>query len=182
MLTLTQSKLEGCLNIQPTVFDDERGRFVKVFNKDFFLAHGLETEYLEDYYSTSVKGVIRGLHFQTPPLDHVKLVFCVKGQVVDVVLDLRVGSPTYGAVDVFELSAEKANFIYIPKGFAHGFCVLSDEATMVYKVSSPYSIKHDSGVLWSSIDFNWPVKDPVLSARDKSFESLENFASPFIFI
>lgn len=170
-----------CFEIQPRVFDDERGRFVKVFHQDAFTKLDLQTEFAEEYYSVSRRGVIRGLHFQTPPMDHVKLVYCVQGEVLDVVLDLRVGSPTFGKVATFALSASKANFVYLPKGLAHGFCVLSDEATLVYKVSTAYSAEHDSGVLWNSIDLDWPTKNPILSERDRTFRPFSEFDSPFVY-
>lgn len=156
-----------------------RGRFVKVFHKQTFAEKGLETHFAEEYYSISHKNVIRGLHFQLPPMDHVKMVYCVQGEVLDVVLDLRVGSPTYGEHVLFELSAAKANSIYIPKGMAHGFCAVSELAILVYKVGTIYSPNHDAGVLWNSAGIAWPTKQPILSARDQSFPTLDKFISPF---
>jgi len=173
------SKLPGCFELQPKVFDDARGRFVKVFHEQIFAAQGLETRFAEEYYSVSHKNVIRGLHFQLPPMDHVKMVYCVAGEVMDAVVDLRTGSPTYGQCALFELSAAKANCIYISKGMAHGFCARSDQAIMVYKVSTIYSSAHDAGVLWNSVDIPWPTTDAILSARDQSFPPLDKFASPF---
>lgn len=107
------------------------------------------------------------------------MVYCVEGEVLDVVVDLRVGSPTYRQFALFELSAAKANSIYIPKGMAHGFCALSERAIMVYKVSTIYSPAHDAGVLWNSVGIPWPTTEAVISARDQSFPSLEQFESPF---
>lgn len=179
MLSLAKTGIGGCWEVQPRVFEDSRGSFVKVFNKDLFNSLGLETNFCEEYYSHSSKGVIRGLHFQTPPADHVKVVYCVQGTVFDVVLDLRVGSPTYGQSATFQLSAERGNFLYIPKGLAHGFCVTSNRATLVYKVSSGYSPAHDQGVLWSSLDIKWPCSKPIVSSRDSSFQPVSMFESPF---
>ncbi|HEY0665076.1 MAG TPA: dTDP-4-dehydrorhamnose 3,5-epimerase [Gallionella sp.] len=179
MFEFKPSKLSGCLELQPKAFDDARGRFVKVFHEQAFAAQGLETRFAEEYYSVSHRNVIRGLHFQLPPMDHVKMVYCVQGKVMDVVLDLRAGSPTYGQHAAFELSAAKANCIYIPKGMAHGFCTLSEQATMVYKVSSVYSPAHDAGILWNSADIPWGVSEPILSARDQGFPALDQFESPF---
>lgn len=179
MFELKPSKLSGCLELQPKVFDDDRGRFVKVFHEQAFAAQGLETAFAEEYYSVSCKNVVRGMHFQMPPMDHVKMVYCVEGEVVDAVVDLRVGSPTYRQYALFELSAAKANSIYIPKGMAHGFCVLSERAVMVYKVSTIYSPAHDAGLLWNSVGIPWPTTEAVLSARDQSFQRLEQFESPF---
>ena len=165
--------------MQPMVFEDARGRFVKVFHEQAFAAQGLETDFAEEYYSVSYKNVIRGMHFQLPPMDHVKIVYCVKGEVMDAVVDLRVGSPTYGQYAMFEMSATKANSIYIPKGMAHGFCVRSEQAIMVYKASTIYSPAHDSGVLWSSVGISWPTSEAILSVRDESFLPLDQFVSPF---
>lgn len=179
MFDLKPSNLVGCFELQPKVFDDARGRFVKVFHEQAFAAQGLQTQFTEEYYSASYKNVIRGLHFQLPPMDHVKMVYCVQGEVMDVVIDLRVGSPTYGQYAVFELGASKANSIYIPKGMAHGFCALSEQAIMVYKVSTSYSPVHDSGILWNSLPIPWPTTKTILSARDQGFPKLDQFKSPF---
>lgn len=179
MFDLKPCTLFGCFELQYNVYEDARGRFTKVFHQQAFAAQGLETNFNEEYYSVSFKHVIRGLHFQLPPEDHVKLVYCVAGSVIDVVLDLRVGSPTYGQHALVELSAAKGNSIYIPKGIAHGFCVLSDQAVMVYKASTVYSPEHDAGVLWNSAGIPWPTEQAVLSKRDESFPSLNQFHSPF---
>ncbi len=152
---------------------------MKVFHEQAFAAQGLETHFTEEYYSVSHKNVIRGMHFQLPPMDHVKMVYCVQGEVMDVVVDLRVGSPTYGQHAVFELSAAQANSIYIPKGMAHGFCARSEQAIMVYKVSTTYSPEHDAGILWDSLGVTWPTTDAILSARDQCFPALAQFESPF---
>lgn len=179
MFDLLPSKLAGCVELQPKVFDDARGRFVKVFHEQAFTALGLETDFAEEYYSVSHKNVIRGMHFQLPPMDHVKMVYCVQGEVMDVVVDLRVGSPTYGHHAVFELSASKANSIYIPKGMAHGFCARSEEAIMVYKVSTVYAPAQDAGILWNSLGVTWPTSEAILSVRDQSFPAFAQFESPF---
>jgi dTDP-4-dehydrorhamnose 3,5-epimerase len=176
---LRPSKIAGCFELQPKVFEDARGRFVKIFHEQAFKEQGLETNFVEEYYSVSYKNVIRGMHFQLPPMDHVKMVYCVQGEVLDAVVDLRIGSPTYGEYALFELSAAKANSIYIPKGMAHGFCVRSEQAIMVYKVSSIYSPAHDAGILWDSLGIAWPMKDAILSARDRGFLALGQFESPF---
>ena len=179
MFDFKQSRLVGCFEIQPKVFDDERGKFIKVFHENLFIAQGLQAQFVEEYYSVSFKNVIRGLHFQLPPMDHVKVVYCVEGEVMDVVVDLRVDSPTFGRYALFELSSTKANSIYIPKGMAHGFCALSEKAIMVYKVSTVYSPIHDAGILWDSVGIPWPAVDPVLSMRDQGFPKFEHFESPF---
>lgn len=173
--------IPGCFEIQPKVFHDQRGQFVKVFHEALFASNGLNTKFSEEYYSHSKKGVVRGMHFQSPPHDHVKVVYCVSGEVLDVVVDLRKGSPTYQQAVTLHLSAEKANMIYIPRGMAHGFCALSEMATLVYKVETVHNAAHDAGVLWNSVDVSWPVSEPVVSERDRSFVGLSNFQSPFVF-
>jgi len=179
MMQLLESPLQGCFEIQNRRFEDERGLFVKTFHKPTFEKLGLHTDFPEEYYSTSKKGVIRGMHFQLPPYDHVKVVYCTSGSVIDVVLDLRKGSETFGKHAVFELTAEKNNMVYIPKGMAHGFCALEDQTIMHYKQSTVYAPEYDAGILWSSIGVDWGGDKPILSERDQGFEVFENFESPF---
>jgi dTDP-4-dehydrorhamnose 3,5-epimerase len=176
---LKPTQLKGCFELQPKVFEDTRGRFVKVFHAQAFKAHGLESNFVEEYYSVSNNNVVRGMHFQLPPMDHVKVVYCVQGAVLDVVTDLRVGSPTYGRSTVIELSSVKVNSLYIPKGMAHGFCSLCDNSVMVYKVSSAYSPEQDAGILWNSVGVEWPTRQAILSERDQTFTPLDRFVSPF---
>jgi dTDP-4-dehydrorhamnose 3,5-epimerase len=181
MIDLKESLIHGCFEVQPKVFQDERGTFVKTFHVDVFSKMGLQTKWAEEYYSISRKGVLRGLHFQLPPYDHEKLVYCVAGSVMDVVVDLRCGSPTYGQSTMVELSSKMANMVYIPRGLAHGFYTISENATMMYKVSTVYAPSHDYGILWSSVEFDWTDRDPILSKRDSKFPPLSAFTSPFIF-
>lgn len=181
MFELQHSGIPDCFEVQPRIFSDARGRFVKVFHKENFRELGLATNFVEEYYSSSHFGVIRGLHFQSPPVDHVKLIYCVQGEVFDVVLDLRVGSPTYGKTYTCTLGAELGNYLYVPKGLAHGFCVTSEKATLIYKVSSVYSPLHDTGILWNSANINWPTDRPQLSDRDMNLPRFEEFVSPFVY-
>lgn len=181
MFNLRSTAIPGCYEIQPRVLDDARGRFVKVFQRNAFAEHGLEVDFAEEYYSVSRQGVIRGMHFQNPPMDHVKIVYCVQGEVFDVVVDLRRGSPSYGKTVTLNLSADKGNYVYIPKGLAHGFSAISESATLVYKVATEYSPEHDSGILWSSIGIAWPFQSPILSDRDRRFIPLSDFKSPFVY-
>ena len=180
-MKINPTNLPGCLEICPEVFCDTRGKFVKVFHQGTFAKHKLETAFVEEYYSISRRRVLRGLHFQRPPYDHAKLVYCVLGKIMDVVVDLRMTSPSYGQFVTEQLSDEKANALYISSGMAHGFYVLSDTAIVVYKVTSMYSEKHDSGILWNSLGIPWPDKHPILSERDKTFVAFSNFQSPFRF-
>jgi dTDP-4-dehydrorhamnose 3,5-epimerase len=179
MFHLSPSSISGCYELTPALIEDDRGRFVKVFQREVFLNLGLETEFTEEYYTTSHRNVIRGMHFQAPPDDHVKVVYCVHGNVFDVVLDLRKKSESYGQISAFTLSAKQGNYLYIPKGVAHGFCVTSDSATLVYKVSSSYSPKNDCGIDCLSIGVEWPTSAPILSDRDQKFTAFANFNSPF---
>lgn len=181
MFELVATTIPGCHEVRPRILGDARGRFVKVFSQDAFASAGLATEFAEEYYSVSRQGVIRGLHFQVPPMEHAKLVYCVDGRVQDAVVDLRTGSPGEGRCAVVELSAEEGNMLYIPPGLAHGFCVLSASATLVYKVTSLYSPRHDKGILWDSAGIPWAVKNPVLSDRDRAHPRLADFESPFRF-
>jgi dTDP-4-dehydrorhamnose 3,5-epimerase len=181
-MKLEKTSIPGCLNIVPDVHQDDRGIFVKTVHKDIFNQRGLENFYVEQYYSVSKKGVLRGMHFQLPPYHHTKLVYCISGEVMDVVIDLRVGSPTYGNHAIFNLNSDLANIIYIPQGLAHGFFTLSNSATLVYNVSTSYDAKYDSGIHWNSAGIAWPNNKPLLSKRDKSFVALENFNSPFLYI
>jgi dTDP-4-dehydrorhamnose 3,5-epimerase len=178
-MKLKESSISGCYELLPKVFLDERGTFVKTFHEDIFRDCGLEANFAEEYYSVSYKNVIRGLHFQLPPKEHTKIVYCVQGSVQDVVVDLRTQSPTYGKFEIFSLSAEKANMVYIPIGLAHGFEALSETAIMLYKVSTVYSPKHDTGILWNSVNISWQTTNPIVSKRDQDFQLFTQFVSPF---
>lgn len=182
MFEILPSLLPGCIELRPRIVSDIRGRFVKTFHKQAFEEIGLNTDWTEEYYSVSIKNVLRGLHFQLPPYDHEKLVYCTSGTVFDVVLDLREDSPTFRCYAAFNLDAEKSNIIYIPKGMAHGFLTLSETAVMMYKVSTVYTPEYDTGILWNSAGIPWPVVEPILSERDKKFPLLKNFCSPFVYL
>lgn len=176
---LVPTHLEGCFEIKPRIFEDQRGRFVKLFHHDFFQEHGLQTVYEEEYYSVSPARVIRGLHFQVPPKAHVKLVSCLEGAILDVVCDLRRASPTFGKVFTLELSYENGNLLYVPEGLAHGFYVLSKRATFVSMNSRKFAPECDRGIRWDSIPFDWPDKDPIVSEKDRAMVTLEAFENPF---
>lgn len=169
----------GCFEIQGDVFKDIRGVFLKTYQEQLFIDLGLRKDWREEYYSISRKNVIRGMHFQMPPEDHAKLVYCLHGEVLDVVLDLRVDSPTYLKSRSFLLSPERGNFIYIPSGLAHGFLSMTEGSVMQYKVTSAYSAEHDAGLAWDSFNFEWPVESPVISERDRLHSDVAKFNSPF---
>jgi len=174
-----ETPLAGCLELTPFRQTDARGQFLKLYHEPSFRALGLAVDWAEDFSSVSRQGVIRGMHFQTPPFDQVKLVTCLAGRVLDVVLDLREASPTYGQCTALELSAQAGNALYIPSGFAHGFLALEEDALVHYKVTRPHAPDHDCGILASSIPFAWPVAEPILSDRDRTFPGLDGFVTPF---
>lgn len=180
-LTLNETAIPGCYEITPKIIEDDRGIFVKTFHRETFLARNLCIDWQEEYYSISGHGVLRGLHFQRPPYDHDKLVYCSEGNIIDAVLDLRRGSPAFGMYFQVELCAQKRNMLYIPKGLAHGFYVTSKSATMHYKVSSIYAPEHDMGIRWDSAGIPWPDNHPNISPRDLSFPLLKDFDTPFHF-
>lgn len=159
-------------------FEDERGDFTKLPNTHGLAALGLSFEVREQFITRSRRDVIRGLHFQLPPHDHVKLVCCVHGEVEDVIVDLRKG-PGFGRVASVTLHSDEPQMLYLPSGIAHGFRSLADDSTMLYLTSSEHAPSHDAGVLWSSIDFDWGCAMPVLSARDQAHPPLAGFDSPF---
>lgn len=158
--------------------DDLRGFFVKTLSKSMLNDLDCDFELQEEYYSLSNKNVIRGMHFQVPPHDHVKIVNCLKGAVLDVLLDLRPG-PSYGKSKSLILESSTPSVLIIPKGVAHGFKSLTDGSLLVYKTSSEYSPQHDAGILWNSFDFGWELSNPILSSRDISHPAFCNFQTPF---
>ena len=180
MFKKIETAIAGCYELQPMVHVDSRGRFVKTYHADYFASNDLETNFREQYYTISRKGVLRGMHFQKPPHQHNKLVYCTSGIILDVVLDLRIGSPSYLKHFSLKLSEELGNMLYLPTGLAHGFYSVT-EATVAYNVSTVYVPEFDSGILWSSIGMNWPNMFPDISERDAEFIALENFQSPFTF-
>lgn len=171
-MKINKTLLSGVHEIENVVFSDDRGSFVKTFNADVFIDYGLNFEFKESFYSVSKKDVIRGMHFQMPPMDHEKLVYVISGEILDVVVDVREGSPTYGQYITIELNDLNCKSIYIEKGFAHGFLTKSESATVCYMTTSVYSKDHDTGIKWDSFGFDWNVNDPVVSARDAGFRDL----------
>lgn len=173
--------IPGCFAIETENSRDQRGAFTKFFHAGQFKERGLETDFREEYVTCSEARVLRGLHFQVPPAHHAKIVVCIAGSVLDVIVDIRAGSPTYGKALGTNLDATSNQAVYMPAGIAHGFYVTQSPATLLYKVTSVYSREHDSGIRWDSVDFAWPDKKPLISERDKSFVALREFSSPFQF-
>lgn len=180
-MEIQESGIPGCFLMKPRVIADARGSFVKTYHRPSFEDVGLRTDWREEYYSTSREGVVRGMHFQTPPKEHAKLVYCVAGEVIDVVLDLRVGSPTHGQHRAVQLHAAEGAGLYIPSGCAHGFASLSPLSTMAYKVTSVHSPENDAGLAWDSFGFEWPFANPLISKRDRVHPPLVSFITPFLF-
>ncbi len=180
-MNIIPTKIEGVFILETNVFQDDRGIFVKTFNKVAFAEHNLSVDFTESFYSISNKNVIRGMHIQVPPKDHSKLVYVTSGKVIDVVLDIRVGSPTYGQFISTELSADNRRSIYMPPGCVHGFVSLEDNTCTVYLQTATYDKTCDTGIKFDSFGMDWSIENPIISTRDLNFETLENFQSPFIF-
>lgn len=180
-MELVDEPLPGAKVLRPFVFEDDRGNFVKTFHEAQLAAHGIEMVVREEFFSTSARGVLRGMHFQVPPHAHQKLVFCITGRVLDVLLDLRTGSSTFGRSAAFELSAANRHVVHIPVGFAHGFLSLEDGSCLVYKTDAAHAPESDRGILWSSFGFEWLLDgaEPVMSPRDLAHPAFDGFASPF---
>ena len=169
--------------IEPSVFGDNRGYFLESFNLEKFEENVYPIKFVQDNESKSSKGVLRGLHFQKPPFEQSKLIRCIKGEVLDVALDLRKNSLTYGEYEIVKLSEHNKKQIFIPKGFAHAFLVLSESATVSYKVDNVYSPKSECGIIWNDPDLmvNWEIDESkvIISEKDKNLDFLKNFKSPF---
>ena len=170
-----ETTISGCFELQPNVLIDDRGRLVKTFHEDSFLSLNLETNFKEEYYTISRKNVLRGLHFQLPPNDHIKCVTCLSGKLFDVVVDLRKESPTFKKHFTIELDSEKGNMLYIPKGLAHGFYALSDNAIFLNRTTTVYHPESDTGIHWNSCGVKWPDLNPILSEKDKNMIVFNKF-------
>lgn len=177
-MELIKELLPGCFLLQPKKFEDQRGCFVKTYHEGLCAALGVNLEIREEFYSISHRNVVRGMHFQLPPHAHEKLVYCTRGAVRDVLLDLRQGD-SYGRVASAELSGENGHIIFIPKGIAHGFVALMDESLMLYKTSTVHAPESDCGIRWDSFEFNWGLDQPIISARDQQHVAFGDFVSPF---
>ncbi len=173
--------IPGCVELRPTVTRDTRGFFAKIFHKPLWEDLGLATGFAEEYVTYSLPWTLRGLHFQTPPMQHDKVVLCLRGNAFDVAIDLRKGSPAYGKHIAVNLSSMQSNALYLPAGVAHGFCVTGSEALLYYKQTAVYSPAHDAGIHWDSAGIVWPLTDPIVSDRDRGLARLEDFDSPFTF-
>ncbi|MCK9401172.1 MAG: dTDP-4-dehydrorhamnose 3,5-epimerase family protein [Bacteroidales bacterium] len=166
---IENTPIPGLKLIHLKEFKDNRGSFIKVFNEDFFAENGLKTNFKESYYSISHKNVIRGMHFQIPPAEHTKLVYVNQGSIIDVVLDIRKSSPTFGQHFFIELNTENPILIYIPVGIAHGFFSLDDHTMVTYLQTSCYNNACDKGIKYNSFGMDWGIVNPIMNERDLSF-------------
>lgn len=168
-------KIKGLFEITPRKFKDDRGFFFESFNEKTFKDAGLDLKFLQDNQSFSIPGVIRGLHFQKPPFEQGKLVRVLKGRILDVAVDIRPGSSTYGQWESLILDDEKSNMIYVPEGFAHGFAVL-EESMVLYKCTNIYHKASESGINWADpqLKINWQISDPIVSEKDIELKYLKD--------
>jgi len=183
-MEIKERKIKGVFEIALNPLGDHRGFFMRTYDNEIFKKNGLDRFWVqENHSSSSRKGVVRGLHFQLPPFSETKMVRCISGAILDVFVDLREGSDTFGEWDSIELSAENKKMIYIPRGFAHGFCTLTEHSEVVYKVDNFYNPENERGLLWNDpeIGIAWPVSDNevILSDKDKKNLTLNEFKQDY---
>lgn len=174
-MIVKESKLPGIKLIEPTLFEDNRGFFMESYNAANMASHGMSMTFVQDNHSLSVQpGVIRGLHYQLNPKAQTKLIRVLVGAIYDVVVDIRRGSPTFGQWEGFELTAANKHQLLVPRGFAHGFCTLTPNTEVLYKVDELYSAEHDRGIAWNdaALGIQWPTTNPVLSDKDSKHPEL----------
>jgi dTDP-4-dehydrorhamnose 3,5-epimerase len=176
--------IPAVLLIEPVSYKDDRGFFLETYKASEFEAFGIKERFVQDNSSWSRRTVLRGLHYQRPPRAQGKLVMVVQGEIFDVAVDIRKGSPTFGGWVGLHLTAADRKLLYVPVGFAHGFCVLSESAEVCYKVTSEYSPDHDAGLLWSDPDIaiTWPVQDPIVSRKDAALPRLKEVDTGFNYV
>ncbi len=176
-MNVIQTGLPGVLILEPKVFADERGFFLETYHAARFREAGIAAPFVQDNHSRSKRGVVRGLHYQEPNAQG-KLLRCTRGVLFDVAVDIRRGSPTFGRWFALELTEQNMRMLWVPPGFAHGFCALTDEADLIYKCTELYAPRHDRSILWNDPDIGiaWPVKDAVLSPKDADAPRLKDAA------
>ena len=176
-----ETGIEGLVIIEPAVFGDHRGFFKETYNAQSFREIGLDLDFVQDNVSYSGKGILRGLHFQAPPHAQGKLVTVLSGEAVDVAVDIRKGSPTYGEHRAVKLSGENHRMLWVPKGFAHGFGVLSETCFFCYKCTGLYNKPAEGGIMWNdpALGIDWGIEEPILSSKDTDYAPFEEFVTPF---
>ena len=178
IIVIKHRKLLGVFEITLEPHKDARGFFMRTYDMKIFEELGIDRTWVQENHSCSVrKGIIRGLHFQFPPYAETKLVRCIRGAILDVFVDIRKNSPTFGEWDSIELSEQNKKCILVPRGFAHGFCTLTDESEIVYKVDNYYNPDAEGGIIWSDrdLDIKWAVSNPILSEKDAALKSFSDF-------
>ena len=177
----TRSEIPAVIIIDLKSFADDRGFFLESFKESDFVSNGITTKFVQDNISHSIKGVLRGLHYQKNPKGQAKLVTAISGEIFDVAVDIRKGSPTFGKWVSEILSDKNHKSMYVPEGFAHGFCVLSDQADILYKVSNEYSSENEKGIIWNDpiLKIPWPVDKPILAKKDLDLPQLNNIDNNF---
>ena len=181
--TFKKLEIPEVILVKTQAFSDERGFFMEGFKESIFDKNGIKTKFVQDNYSHSAKGVLRGLHYQKNPKAQAKLVMAIRGEIFDVAVDIRQGSPTYGKWVGQILSEQNHNLLFIPEGFAHGFCVISNEADVLYKVNSEYSPEHEKGIIWNDPDLSvkWPTDNPIMIKKDLQLPTLKNADNNFVY-
>lgn len=179
----TKLEIPDVIVVEAQTFNDERGFFMEVFTESVFAANGIKARFVQDNYSHSIKGFLRGLHYQMNPKAQAKLVGVIRGKIFDVAVDICKDSPTYGKWVGEILSEDNHRMLYVPVGFAHGFCVLSSEADVVYKVSEEYAPDYERGIVWNDPDIGirWPLEQPLLSKKDASLPRLSKAENNFMY-
>lgn len=179
MMELQETNLKGCFILHPRTFRDHRGSLTKIYHNKIFKDLGLNLNFEEEYFSVSTKGVLRGLHFQIPPMQHAKCVTCVSGSIFDVVVDLRKKSATYGKYFSLVLDSQDPKILIVPEGFAHGFVALEDNSVFLNRSTTVYSPECDAGIKWDSCGIQWPDLELIVSDKDRLMPKFEEYNSPF---
>lgn len=182
-MKIIKTPIPDLLIVEPDVFNDQRGYFFEVYNQERYFNNNMNMKFVQDNESKSGKNVLRGLHFQKPPFAQGKLVRVIQGKVLDVAVDIRKGSPTYGKYHSVELDTESKRMFYIPEGFAHGFLTLEENTIFAYKCTNYYNKESEGSLLWcdEEIGIDWNVENPILSDKDKISPLFKDFISPFIY-
>ena len=181
-MEIKKLKFKGVFEITLSPINDSRGFFMRTYDTEIFTKNNLHKDWIQENHSRSEqKGIIRGLHFQIPPFAEAKLVRCIRGAVLDVYLDLRDGSETFGKCGNILLNEDNKKMILIPRGFAHGFCTLTDISEIIYKVDNYYSRQHEHGIVWNdkNLSIKWPVESPILSEKDRVNMSMVEFTEQY---
>ena len=180
-MKITSAPIQDLLIIQPQVFEDDRGYFFESWSKKIFENNGLDFDFVQDNQSMSHRGVLRGLHFQAPPFAQGKLVRVIKGSVLDVAVDIRANSPTYGKHFSIELNESNKTMFFIPRGFAHGFLTLADNTIFYYKCTHYYNKSSEGTILWNDnqLEIDWKISNPLVSEKDKSGTLFKDFITPY---